>query len=86
MITTFKYFESFDSDEPKFNVGDFVYCINNNNLGMESDNLKYDTKYEIIESVKGHNNFLYKLKGLQLFLKENRFISEAEYDAKKYNL
>ena len=77
--------ESFtESNKPKFNVGDYVYCIDNDFFKKD---LSKDTKYKIDSYYnKINNNFFYKLYGVSPSFKEDRFISEIEYMAQKYNI
>ena len=92
MIKTYKDFNK--DDLSKFNLGDIVYCVDDDNSRYA--NLKKDSKYEIIGLRMGHNSWLYNIKPLDTddykknFLLaeffEDRFISELDYKANKYNL
>lgn len=88
MITNFKIYEDTYyvdiSKKNKFKVGDYIYCINTN----YSIDLEEDKKYKILRIVQGDNDKdTLLLDGLlSNHYVENRFISEYEYDANKYNL
>ena len=104
MITRFKLYEYLTDSNPRFKIGDFVYCIEN--FGSLRKNIKYE-----IESVKCIQGlYFYKLKNINnrsMLTKswkyksryndtnnwsmddsyvESRFMSEAEYNANKYNI
>ena len=96
MITTYKDFNK--EDLGKFNLGDIVYCIDDDNTSYVD--LIKDSRYEIIGMFKnsggGQGSWLYNIKPLDTdqyekrFLDngffEDRFVSELEYKANKYNL
>ena len=97
MITTYKDFNK--EDLGKFNLGDIVYCIDDDNSSYVD--LIKDSRYEIIGIFKnsgggGQGSWLYNIKPLDTddykknFLLaeffEDRFISELDYKANKYNL
>lgn len=95
MITIFEDFNK--NYLGKFKPGDVVYCIDDDNT---SSNLKKDSKYEIIGILKNSTeggSLLYNIKPLDDTDKyerkfstagffEDRFVSELEYKANKYNL
>ena len=88
MITKFKIYEITDyinvSRLNNFKVGDFVYCINTDH----SIDLEEDKKYKILQIIQGDDDkdILVLKELLNNHYVETRFITEAEYDAKKYNL
>jgi len=91
MITRFKLYEK---NEPKFKVGDYVYVI----YDKDKKYIHKDKKYKItaIKHLDGENkdnledytySYQYWLEGIPEFrYDEDRFISELEYNTKKYNL
>ena len=87
MITKFKIYEITDyieiSSLNNFKVGDFVYCINTHYTCLEKDK-----KYKILQIIQGDDDkdILVLKELLNNHYVETRFITEAEYDAKKYNL
>ena len=88
MITIFENFS--DDGLPKFNLGDVVYCVDDDNT---SGDIRKDTKYIIRAVIKGQNNYLYYIKDPNSEEKpeskqylERRFMSEMEYKANKYNI
>ena len=88
MITKFKIYENDTLIEPKFKIGDFVYCV------KPCDELKEDIKYKVIDvhifhdcvriCVSSENTFNHWSQKRQWL--EYRFISEIEYNANKYNI
>ena len=74
MITKFKLFE---------NINLFVYAID-----PPAPGLKKDTKYQVIKiRIEWDDNIYYTLKEIpDRMFKKDRFISEIEYHANKYNL
>lgn len=87
MITKFKVFEKNISRKPEFSVGDFVYADNiMNSLELDND-VKYKIKEVLMDDSFGIKSYKYKLKEYpDTCFFEYRFISELEYNAKKYNL
>ena len=81
-----------------FKVGDIVYCIDDDNTSY-GDLIK-DSRYEITGMFKntggGQSNWLYNIKPLDTDIYqreflisgffEDRFLSELEYKASKYNI
>ena len=81
-----RYIKTFENNKsPEFKVGDFVYADNTQN----SLTLDKNIKYEIIDVISPTQwqSYKYELKEFPgEHFSEYRFISEMEYDAKKYNL
>ena len=93
MVKYIKFFENnfkiFENKLSQFKVGDFVYADNIKVGKTNGTTLVKDVKYEIIEVVPPTNwaSYRYRLKEIphEIFY-EHRFISELEYNAKKYNI
>ena len=72
----------------KFKVNDIVFCVNPGG----TSNLQKDVPYKIIDVTRGPGGYYYdvatghnyNLEGCEY--SENRFISELEYNANKYNV
>ena len=74
MITRFKLFE---------NINLFVYAIDS------GDGLEKDTKYQVSKiTLEWDDNIYYTLKEFpnMRWFKKDRFISETEYNANKFNI
>jgi len=84
-----KTFENVIDEPPKFKKGDIVYIVNVDNQDHLYTHLKKDTPY-IIDNVEfGIKTYLVSIKnntGTSTFYSQNRFISELEYNSKKFNL
>jgi len=86
-----KTFENSKGSNPKFKIGDFVYCINSEN--SNNHDLQENIKYEILSvqsmhvgDVDEYSHFYFLKEIPHTMFFEKRFISEIEYEAKKYNL
>ena len=77
MITNFKIFESNEY---------FVYAINSGDEFSKA--LKKDTKYQVIKiTLEWDDNIYFTLEGFpNRMFKKDRFITEDEYLANKYNI
>jgi len=81
MITNFNEYK-----KPAFNVGDYVYL---NPICPNSNRVRKNTQYEIdrVDKLSNGRYYLYKIKGFPInIFREDKFISEVEYNANKYNL
>lgn len=101
MITKFKIFEDmFDvafrtgsENKPNFEIGDTVVCINDRKIGTNKNhkylvtNIFYDDDRSWYCHLKYENGVtLANVIGQPYWYFCNDFISETEYDSKKYNL
>ena len=98
--TYLKTYETIEETTPKFKINDVVYCIDIDNTS--SEDLKLNTKYIITDVTNNFNgtSWLYKIKPanrmkpnvlkniqfLDTVFFEDRFITDIEYYALKYNI
>ena len=76
-----KYLKKFEKQiEPKFKIGEIVYCIDDQNISI----IKSGKKYKIEDIVIGSGMVYYTIGNSDY--RELRFISELEYTTNKYNL
>lgn len=81
-----------NSKMPKFNVGDYVYFVNNHHTYGPAKILKVES--EIIKTINpedGQTKYLtifnYKLEGIENLSCSERFLKyNYEFDAEKYNM